>query len=286
MNIYNINDLIKQLSKRISIHDSWLLLETITNKNKTQLLANEELKFTEQQKNQIEQWLQKIIHEHMPIQYLVGHVPFGDLTIFVEPPILIPRPETEHWVYELIEKLKKLQNKKISILDIGTGSGCIAIALAKTLPDAQVYAIDISQKALSLAKKNIKFNNIENIELIQSDLFENLESMKFDLIVSNPPYIDEKFFKTLDLSVKNWEDQRALICKDSGLEIIKKIIEQAHNYLKINNEFSQKNLPQLVLEIDCSQGQQVSNLLKENKFSNIKVQKDLAGRDRVVTSGE
>jgi release factor glutamine methyltransferase len=283
----NLIELIRNISSKIkesSDQKAWWIIEAITKKNKSQLMAEKNFKLSSKESSLLDSWLDKYINQHMPLQYLIGNVPFLDLEILVEKPILIPRPETEYWCWQLIEKLNLIENKKITILDLATGTGCIALSLAKSFKEAQVYATDISDQALNLAKKNIVHNKINNVQLIKSDLFENLENIKFDLIVSNPPYIDQYLYEKLDPSVKNWEDPKALVCSDNGLFLIKKIISQSKNYLKINEEFAEKNIPQLVIEIDYTQGQEVIKYLNKNDFSNIKLYKDLFLKDRVVSA--
>lgn len=278
-----INNLIIELSEKLSsTNDAWALVEAITNKSKIQLISEHSIELTDLQKTTIDNWIYRILNEHFPIQYLIGYVPFIDLKIFVEPPILIPRPETEHWVYELTQKLKKLKNKNITILDIGTGSGCIALSLAKAFPESQIYAVDISDKAIELSNKNALYNGIKNIKIIKSDLFAAIADKKFDLIVSNPPYIDEKLLDTLQPSVKDWEDSKALVTSDNGLHIIKKIINEAPKFLIPNNEFKTQHIPQIVIEIDYTHKLFLLDFLKNTTFKSLKIQKDLAGLDRTL----
>lgn len=320
--IYDLLEFIsKELSKNLDVNlvnnYAWLILEAITGLSKPKLIATHKINLTSDQLEKVDKYIYQIINKNEPIQYILGKVPFLDLELFIQPPTLIPRPETEEWCAWLISELKKLklspadcpdpstslrtkggrgpqkreafwgemgtiEHKNFSILDIGTGSGCIALSLAKAFPEAEVVAVDISDFALDLAQKNAEHNKIKNIKFIKSDLFSNLQNLSFDLIVSNPPYIDEKLFNSLDASVKNWEDSKALICKDNGLEIIKKIIEQSKNFIKNNKEFSDKKLPQLVLEIDYTQGPEVAKLMKQNNFSDSKIIKDFADKDRIV----
>ncbi|MDR3647126.1 MAG: peptide chain release factor N(5)-glutamine methyltransferase [Candidatus Babeliales bacterium] len=277
-----IQKLIDQIAEELqSTEHAWWLLEVITNKTKFQLLF-ESSELTDQQLTKLNYWVYKITQEHYPIQYLIASVPFLDCEILVEPPILIPRPETEEWCADLIEQLKTLENKNITILDMCTGSGCIAISVAASLPQAQVFAVDISDKAIALTKKNIELNKVSNVIFVKSDLYKELGNNKFDLIVTNPPYIDEALFETLDLSVKNWEDPNALISKDGGLFLIKQIIKKAPKYLKNNLEFQKNNIPNLVIEIDETQGEKVAKLMQETEFINVQIKKDLYGKNRVV----
>lgn len=284
----NIFKLIENISSKINescTQKAWWLLEAVTKKTKLALLVEKNFKLSAKQEKLLNIWIEQYVNKNKPIQYIIGNVPFLDLSILINPPILIPRLETEFWCELLINKLISLDNKKIKILDIGTGSGSIALSLAKKFPEAEIWAIDISEQAIKLAKKNIELNNIKNVNLMRSDLFENLVNFKFDLIVSNPPYIDEKLFEKLDPSVKNWEDSRALISKDNGLYLIKEIIVKSKDFLNINNEFRIKKIPQLVIEIDCFQSEAVKQYLEENNFINITLEKDCFQRDRVVSAG-
>ena len=263
---------------------AWWTLQAITNQNKSQLIAHETIMLSPEQEQQLVTWVNKLIHEHMPIQYLIGSVPFNGIDILVEPPVLIPRPETEEWCLKLIEQLKTLDDQQLSILDLATGSGCIALALAHHLPQATIYASDISSQALDLAQKNTEHNKISNVTLITSDLFESLpQGVKFDLIVSNPPYIAPDEWQQLDTSVTKWEDQQALLANDEGLAIIKKIIATAPHYIKPNKEMQQKKIPQVIIEIGYKQGKKTIALLKQATYNAIRVHQDLEQKDRYVT---
>jgi len=263
---------------------AWWMLEKITNKKKSELIALEFINLTQEQIVTLEKWIEKQVVEHMPLQYLLGSVPFDDIEILVEPPVLIPRPETEEMCYHVLEMLKKLNNKNISILDIGTGSGCIALTLAKALPKSTIYATDISQKAIDLAQKNAKNNNIDNVKFLKSDLYENIKkNITFDLIISNPPYISADEWKSLDNSVTKWEDPKALVARDEGLAIIEKIISLAPQFIKSNDEFKNKKIPQLIIEIGYKQGVDVAKLFEKAGFANIKIEQDIENKDRFVT---
>lgn len=263
---------------------AWWALQTITNQNKSQLIAHETIMLSPEQEQQLVTWINKLVHEHMPIQYLIGSVPFNGVDILVEPPVLIPRPETEEWCLKLIEQLKRLDQQQLMILDLATGSGCIALALAHHLPQATIYASDISPQALDLAQKNTEHNKVSNVTLITSDLFESLpQGVTFDLIVSNPPYISPDEWQQLDTSVTKWEDKQALLASDDGLAIIKKIIATAPHYIKSNKEMQQKKIPQVIIEIGYKQGEKTIALLKQAKYNAIKVHKDLEKKDRYVT---
>lgn len=208
--------------------------------------------------------------EGKPLQYIVGTAPFYDLTLKVNKDVLIPRFETEYLVEKTINYAKKYFSNKINILDIGTGSGAIAISLKKHL-DSNVTASDVSAKALEIAKENA-INNNAKITFIKSDIFENIKG-KFDIIISNPPYIayDEK----IEDIVKNNEPHIALYAKDNGLYFYKKIINQAKKYL------NKKSI--LAFEIGMTQGHSLKEYASIYfKDSKIFVEKDLTGRDRYL----
>lgn len=253
-------------------------------KTRTELIIQDTLVLTAEQKEQIEDWIAQLVTHHMPLQYLLGSVPFAGLDILVQTPTLIPRPETEEWCLYIIEHLALLDNKKINILDIATGSGCIALALAHHVPQAAVVALDIADTALELTEKNIEHNIIRNITILKSDLFAAIPvGQRFDMIVSNPPYISSLEFDTLDETVTKWEDHCALLAADNGLAIIKRIIMQSPLFIQSNDEFKQKNIPQLVIEIGYAQGAAVKDLMIKAGYNDVLVHKDLEGKDRFVT---
>ena len=220
------------------------------------------------------------MEQNKPLQYIIGATDFLDLKIKVKEPILIPRPETEEWVNNLLNRFKNFENHKLKIIDIGTGTGCIAIALAKFFKNSEIFAIDINPVALKLAGENAELNRIKNIKFVESDLFSNFNE-KIDLIVSNPPYISLKDYENLDASVKNWEDKIALAAEDDGLFIIKKIIEQSKNYLYKDSIL--KNMPRVFIEIDVYQGKKVLEIFRKNEF-NGEILKDYAGKDRLAAA--
>lgn len=263
---------------------AWWILQAICSTTKTELIAQDTVMLSNAQKEQIDQWVHELVVDKKPLQYILGSVPFNDCDILVEPPTLIPRPETEEWCLHIIEHLQLLENKRISILDLCTGSGCIAIALAHNLPLANIVATDNADAALELTEKNIEHNKMMNVTAIKSDLFESLPcGMLFDIIVSNPPYITPSEFAELDKMVTNWEDHGALVAADDGLAIIKKIIAQAPQFVQSNNEMKNKNIPQVVIEIGYAQGAAVRDLMEAAHYNDVLVHKDLEGKDRFVT---
>lgn len=261
---------------------AWWMVEQVTNKSRAQLLATD-YTLTHDEHTKIEQWIKLQVVDHMPLQYLLGTVPFADLEIIVEPPTLIPRPETEEWVLTLISRLKAAGITHPAILDLCTGSGCIALALAQALPKSQVTGSDISSRAIELSKKNAAHNTIDNVTFIESDLMNQLpDNRHYDIIVANPPYIAQEELASLDESVRKWEDRRALIAEDHGLEIIEQIIARAPSFLISNSPIRKAGIGQLWIEIGYQQGPAVANLFKQAGYSDVSILKDLESKDRVV----
>ncbi len=219
--------------------------------------------------------------EGTPVAYLVGHKEFYSLDFFVNESVLIPRPETEHLVIEVLDLLKKQTpaNPTPRILDIGTGSGAIAVSLAKHLPQAQVVAVDISPDALSVAKRNVEKHQLQqNIELLQSDLFNGLtgRSEKFDIIASNPPYISEAEFKTLSPEVSKFEPRGALVGGVQGTEIIERILDEAPKYLVPGGS--------VVIELSPMIADQVQQLVAARPaYGTPRFIKDLAQHRRILS---
>ncbi len=256
------------------------LLQWATDKPDSYLVTHPDEPVSQEHLDMLHEALKDHLSTHKPLQYIIGTAPFLSSMLFVQPPTLIPRPETEQWTHFIITTLKKLNKPDLTLLDMCTGSGCIAVSLAQAFPEATVYAVDISPEALELTKKNAAYNNVTNLITIQSDLFENLPNITFDCIVSNPPYVTQEEWQSLDPGVKDWEDPQALVAYDYGLEIIKRIISEAPTRLTKDPLF--KEVPQLLIEIGETQGPAVANLMKQAGFEP-EVHKDDAGKDRFVT---
>lgn len=217
----------------------------------------------------IEKDYQKLL-EGYPIQYLIGYVDFYGYKINVNENVLIPRYETEYLVEKTINYSKKMFDSKLDILDLGTGSGAISIALGKKL-ESNVTGVDISDKALEVAKNNALQNNI-NINFIKSDMLENVTG-KYDIVISNPPYIDSEE-KIMD-SVKKYEPHLALYAEDNGLYFYKNILSNIKPYLK------EKFI--IAFEIGWWQGKLIEMISKEYfEGSKVLTLKDLTNRDRYI----
>lgn len=218
--------------------------------------------------------INKLIN-NIPLQYITNYQEFMKLDFYVDENVLIPRCDTEILVEEIIENYSNNEKKSYKILDLCTGSGAIGISLAKYIKNAEVVCSDISEKAIEVAKKNSKINNIKNIEFLKSNMFENVID-KFDIIVSNPPYIKKEVIKELDKQVQN-EPNIALDGGIDGLDFYRIIADNAYKYLNDNGG--------LFLEIGYDQKEDVINLFKENdRYKNIYSRKDLYGNDRIVVA--
>jgi release factor glutamine methyltransferase len=265
-------------SPQLRTQYAWWMLEAISGRSRAELIAQKTVHLTPEQKTLLQTWINRQVMQHEPLQYLIGSVPFLDLTINVRPPILIPRPETEEWCANLITEFTAYQDQPLHILDLCTGSGCIALAFAQAFRNATVYAVDISLQAINLAQENAKQNNISNVQFIYSDLYTSLNpALKFDLIVSNPPYISKEEWNDLDPSVKEWEDYQALVAQDRGLAIIQTIINQAHIWMKVNSP-----IRQLAIEIGYLQKEPVAALMHKAQLSSVAIVADSAGKPRIA----
>ncbi|MCD7904161.1 MAG: peptide chain release factor N(5)-glutamine methyltransferase [Clostridiales bacterium] len=249
--------------------DASLILMRQLGFTKTQLYSRDGYVPDENQMRKIDYWVLKRL-EGRPVQYLLGKTEFMGLSIKVSDFVLIPRPDTEILVEEVL-KISSERGYKTG-LDIGTGSGAIALSLAYYNKTLEMTACDISEKALIIARQNIKDYGVK-VRLVKSNLFENIEG-KFDFIVSNPPYIRTGIIPTLDKKVKNYEPLKALDGGEDGLNFYRNITASSLTYLNKNG--------MLAYETGYDQGEAVSNILKENGFKNIEIKKDLAGLDRVV----
>ncbi len=210
-----------------------------------------------------------------PLQYITGIQEFMKLNFLVTKDVLIPRPDTEILVEEVIRKAENISNPVI--LDLCTGSGAIAVSLAKYIKNVHICAVDISSKALEIAKKNAELNGVKNnIEFIESNLFDKIKERKFDIIVSNPPYIETETIKTLSKDVQS-EPKIALDGGKDGLDFYRKIADSGSKYLNRQGY--------ICLEIGYNQRIAVRQILENKKrYVNINCIKDLCGNDRVITA--
>lgn len=248
-----------------------LLLTHILEVKKEYLIINSTQELKDEEIERLKKGVNRLLNNE-PIQYIIGSQEFMGLKLLVNRNTLIPRCDTEILAEEAINIIKKEKYSKI--LDLCTGSGAIGISIAKEIKNCKVLLTDVSCKALKMAEKNCKLNKVtDKIDILQSDLFENLEN-QYDIIVSNPPYIKTKVINTLEKQVQK-EPLLALDGGEDGLSVYRKIITDAHKYLNDNGY--------LCLEIGYDQKEEVISLIKNtNKYDNIYSTKDLSGNDRVV----
>lgn len=258
-----------------------LLMQNILKKTRQYIIANDTQELSKEQEIKYLEGIQKL-KNNMPIEYITNQKEFMKKLFYVDKNVLIPRQDTEILVEEVIKIAENkttsnqtIINNNLQILDMCTGSGAIAVSLASYIDKSEIDAVDISQKALEITEKNAKENKVEKkIKEIESNLYKNIGEKKYDIIVSNPPYIKHEVIKKLDKQVQK-EPLIALDGGDDGLEFYRKIIKQSPKYLKKDGY--------LCLEIGYDQKDEVINLLNtENKYKNIYSKKDLCGNDRIV----
>lgn len=248
-------------------NDAWLLMEMVCKIDKTFYYVHMDEEIPVDEMKEYESVLKKRA-ERVPLQYITGEQEFMGLTFYVNSNVLIPRQDTE----TLVEEALNLAKPGMRILDMCTGSGCIIISILKNKSDVKGVGCDISKQALIVAKENAKLNNV-NVAFEYSDLFENIEG-KFDMIVSNPPYIRSAEIPSLMPEVAQFEPLKALDGSEDGLEFYRRIIKESKNYLNADGY--------IIFEIGNDQGEAVSNMLTYAGYNNVRVIKDLAYNDRVV----
>ncbi len=210
-----------------------------------------------------------------PLQYIIGFTDFYGLKIKVIHGVLIPRPETELLVEESIKIIKNIRNNEIKVLDLCTGTGCIAIAIAKYFPDIIVYGTDISNNAIECARENAEINQISNTIFIAGNLFEPFkETILFDIIISNPPYIKTSEIDNLQPEISKWEPREALNGGKDGLDYYRKILKLAKNYLKPNGF--------ILFETGEGQAEQIAKIAEEKNYSIYSIKKDYSGIERIL----
>ncbi len=250
--------------------DAELLLSKTLKKSREEVLINYDQNIEKKSILEFKKYLTRRSRNE-PVAYILGEKEFWSKKFKINKNTLIPRPETELLVEYL---LKKFKGKKLSILDIGTGSGCIIISLLNNLKHSNGLGIDVSKKAIEIAKKNSSYHKLQNkLKLINKNL-NGILNRKFDLIVSNPPYIMSKELKNLSEDIKRYEPIIALDGGNDGLDLIRKVIYKSKNILKINGT--------LALEIGYGQFKKVSKILTDNKFRIVSVLKDYKNNVRCI----
>ena len=247
--------------------DAWYLLEFVTGYDRMMYFLKVQEPLSKEQEEQYREYI-SVRKSHIPLQHITGVQEFMGLELCVNEHVLVPRQDTE----VLVESVLKVLEPGMSVLDMCTGSGCILISLLKMCEGVSGTGVDISEDALEVAIKNRDKIGVD-ASLLQSDLFENVTG-KFDVIVSNPPYIRTSVIEELEEEVKLHDPFIALDGKEDGLYFYRKIVESSPAYLKKGGK--------LYFEIGHDQGEDVKNLMENAGFSRVSVKKDLAGLDRVV----
>jgi release factor glutamine methyltransferase len=260
-----------------------LLLRFVLGCDRAYLYAHPERELTSEESSRYEAALAQRA-SGIPAQYITGHQEFWGMDLIVTPAVLIPRPETEHVIEEVLRltslpggdaRPRSEKTPPLRIVDVGTGSGCIALALAKELPQAEIFATDISPEALEIARANAVRHQLEGrIRFREGDLLQGFEAAACDFVVSNPPYVGESEEDTVQLEVRKFEPRHAVFAGPTGLELIERLIPQAKSALKPGGW--------LVLEISGTVAEGVRRLL--SGWSDVQLTNDLQGIPRVATA--
>lgn len=267
----------EELSQIYNVHEAfqfvWLIFDHLHGWTKTDMLLREDTKLTDSDHLFVQNALERL-KNHEPIQYIIGETEFFGLSFDVNPSVLIPRPETEELVEWILESVTP--DKPLRILDIGTGSGCIAVSLARHLPGAAVTAWDVSSDALRVAENNARKNNA-GVSFVQKDVLKIIpdEMEQYDIIVSNPPYVRELEKDLMKENVLNHEPQLALFVKDHDPLLF---------YRQITRLAAEGLLPDgfLFFEINRDMGLETMELLADNGFREPELRKDLSGNSRML----
>jgi release factor glutamine methyltransferase len=258
-----------------------VLLSSILNLSRVDLYLNKDRILNQKEKEKLDGFLKERA-SGKPLQYITGSIEFLDLEFKIDPGAMIPRPETEILTLSVIEHFKEIkdESRPLKIIDLGTGSGVIAVTLAVNLNNSFIYATDVSGDALKLAFENAKENQVEGkIEFVSGDLFKPLENRNLensiDCIVSNPPYVRDDDSESLSEEITDFEPEVSLFSGDDGLNFHKRIIKECHNYLRKDGL--------LALEVGWEDGDRLADLIRsEGDYHNIKTIKDLSGIKRIV----
>lgn len=281
-NLISITEALKEGTQKLKIDgtnpwprlDSEVLLKHLLKVDRSYFLINGDKILQENVYDEFQENILRRLNGE-PVAYIIKEQEFMGLPFYVDERVLIPRPDTEILVEFVIEKCKGSNQTQLQILDMCAGSGAIGLSLAKYIPWSNVFLSDISKGALEVCEYNKKKLGLSNVELVQSDCFDNINN-KFNIIISNPPYIPSEQILYLQKSVCGYEPGLALDGGKDGLNFYRIIVKEARKYLLSQGI--------IALEIGYDQGEKVADLLKKEGYSNITIRKDLAGHNRVVTA--
>ncbi len=271
MNLNDLNEKITSILNEAEIKEAELeafyIIEYVLHLSRSMFFLKKKDMVSEQDINDCLAIAEKR-RQHVPLQYILGTQEFMGLNFKVTPDVLIPRQDTEG----LVEEALKYVKPGMKVLDMCTGSGCIAVSIAKYAENVQVSAADISVKALEIARENAAANDVQ-VNFIESDMFQQI-TQKYDMIISNPPYIKSQVVTTLMPEVRDYEPHLALDGKEDGLYFYRKLAKEAGEFLSPGG--------MLCLEIGYDQGADVAQLLQEQGFLQVRVEQDLCGLNRNV----
>lgn len=252
-----------------------VLLMFVLGANRAYLYSHPERELTVEEESRYDEVLAQRA-TGMPSQYITGHQEFWGLDFIVSPAVLIPRPETEHLVETVLELAREVPHPKL--VDVGTGSGCIALAFAHELKGAEVYAVDLSPEALEIARANaVRLQLDRSVQFLRSNVLEALvNASDFDFVVSNPPYVGYDEADKVQKSVRDFEPRMAVFAGEQGLDVMGPLVQQAHAVLKPGGR--------LAVEIGYSMRDAVLNLLSPTMWEDIRVVSDLQGIPRVIAA--
>lgn len=254
-----------------AVLDAELLLAGVLGRSRAWLRSHGDTALSPADENTLAHWLEQRC-DHVPLAYLTGEQAFWTLTLTVTPGTLVPRPETEHLVEQALVRIPA--GAPADVADLGTGSGAVALAIASERPQAQVVATDVSEAALTVARENARRLGISNVRFRHGDWFDALPGMRFDVVASNPPYV-EAGFAGLDTTLRH-EPRGALAAGADGLDDIRRIAAAAGASLRAGGH--------LLLEHGHRQGPAVSGILRAANFQSVETTRDLAGHDRITTA--
>jgi len=253
-----------------------IVIENITGFKKVDRLINKQFPLNEEQLQLLNDYTNELL-KHKPVQYVLNEVWFAGMKLYVDENVLIPRPETEELVEWIVKTVASRKSQVASILDIGTGSGCIPVALKKKLLSVEVHALDISEEALTVAKRNAVTQqteiNFHLLNILDKNLWRQLP--KFDIIVSNPPYVTQGEASSMQKNVLQYEPHLALFVDDEDAMKFYKAIAEFGLYHLNNNG-------QIFFEINEMMGKQICDLLNQYRYLNIELKKDLQNKDRMI----
>ena len=253
-----------------------IVIENITGFKKVDRLINKQFPLNEEQLQLLNDYTNELL-KHKPVQYVLSEVWFAGMKLYVDENVLIPRPETEELVEWIVKTVASRKSQVASILDIGTGSGCIPVVLKKKLLSVEVHALDISEEALNVAKRNAAIQqteiNFHLLNILDKNLWRQLP--KFDIIVSNPPYVTQGEASSMQKNVLQYEPHLALFVDDEDAMKFYKAIAEFGLYHLNNNG-------QIFFEINEMMGKQICDLLNQYRYLNIELKKDLQNKDRMI----